>query len=180
VESASRELSEWWHEVGARARDESGLQVEINVQRYRHALTPIVVRIDETFSRVQANYLTYVAEVTGATILLSAGAQVNGVSNLTRESVNELVARSAIFDKVRWLSHEFAPVEALLENGTSTDRRPLAQAGAIEGPRWLLEQSVSMTSQRYGNVNAGPKPVCRGLGVADVGARVVAPRSLEE
>jgi len=38
------------------------------------------------------------------------------------------------------------------------DTRPLAARGDVEGPRWLLEQSVSVTAHRYGNVNAGPKP----------------------
>jgi RHH-type proline utilization regulon transcriptional repressor/proline dehydrogenase/delta 1-pyrroline-5-carboxylate dehydrogenase len=53
---------------------------------------------------------------------------------------------------------------ALIDHGVSTDRRRLAQSGAVEGPRWLLEQSVALTRHRYGNVHAGPKPICRGLG----------------
>jgi RHH-type proline utilization regulon transcriptional repressor/proline dehydrogenase/delta 1-pyrroline-5-carboxylate dehydrogenase len=105
-----------------------------------------------------------IAAITGANFAFSAGREVKGVANVTRESVDELIARSAAIGKVRWLSNELAPVGALLDNGVSTDRRPLAQSGAIEGPRWLLEQSVAMTRHRYGNINAGPKPVCRGLG----------------
>jgi hypothetical protein len=46
----------------------------------------------------------------------------------------------------------------------SVDPRPLAQSGAVELPRWLHEQSVSITNHRYGNVHAGPKPLCLGLG----------------
>jgi RHH-type proline utilization regulon transcriptional repressor/proline dehydrogenase/delta 1-pyrroline-5-carboxylate dehydrogenase len=164
ADAARNELTEWWQNVGARARDESGLSVEVNVQRYRHTLAPIVVRIDESFSAVQANFAITIVAITGAKIVFSAGSEVKSVANVTRESVDELVARSAAIGKVRWLSTELAPVGALLDNGVSTDRRPLAQSGAIEGPRWLLEQSVAMTRHRYGNVNAGPKPVCRGLG----------------
>jgi RHH-type proline utilization regulon transcriptional repressor/proline dehydrogenase/delta 1-pyrroline-5-carboxylate dehydrogenase len=52
----------------------------------------------------------------------------------------------------------------LLRHGISVDRRALAQRGDIEMARWLLEQSVSITHHRYGNVNAGPKPTCEGLG----------------
>jgi RHH-type proline utilization regulon transcriptional repressor/proline dehydrogenase/delta 1-pyrroline-5-carboxylate dehydrogenase len=51
-----------------------------------------------------------------------------------------------------------------LEHGVSVDRRALVQRGDVEMARWLLEQSVSITHHRYGNVNAGPKPNCDGLG----------------
>jgi hypothetical protein len=46
----------------------------------------------------------------------------------------------------------------------SLDPRELAQAGDVELSRWLQEQSVAITNHRYGNVHAGPKPACRGLG----------------
>jgi RHH-type proline utilization regulon transcriptional repressor/proline dehydrogenase/delta 1-pyrroline-5-carboxylate dehydrogenase len=164
VASALDELGQWWRDVGSQARDEAGLSVEANVQRYRHTLAPIVVRIDGSFDAEQAQYVAGIAAVTGAEVTFSADAEVASVPRCTIESVDELVARAANVAKVRWLSDEVAPAAALLEEGISTDRRPLAQSGAIEGPRWLLEQSVAMTRHRYGNVNAGPKPVCRGLG----------------
>ena len=66
------------------------------------------------------------------------------------------------------MSRETAPTAALLERGVSCDPRPLAQAGAVELTRWLLEQSVTITNHRYGNTHAGPKPHGPGL---DVGLR---------
>jgi RHH-type proline utilization regulon transcriptional repressor/proline dehydrogenase/delta 1-pyrroline-5-carboxylate dehydrogenase len=165
--AALSELTTWWQKIGSQALDESGLSVEVNVQRYRHTLAPIVVRIDDTYDTVQDQFLSSIARVTGAKINLSASRDVRSVTTLmsvTLESVDELHSRSSGIGKVRWLSGESAPVEALLSHGVSTDRRPLAQAGAIEGPRWLLEQSVAMTWHRYGNVNAGPKPRGGGLG----------------
>lgn len=162
--AARNDITRWWREVGSQARDESGLRVEANLQRYRHTLAPVVVRIDEGFNAVDAHYVQDIADITGARVVFSATTEVPDVLNLTRESIDGLVARSANIGKVRWLSGEQAPVTALLDNGVSTDRRPLAQSGAIEGPRWLLEQSVAMTWHRYGNVNAGPKPRARGLG----------------
>jgi RHH-type proline utilization regulon transcriptional repressor/proline dehydrogenase/delta 1-pyrroline-5-carboxylate dehydrogenase len=164
VESAVSGLTTWWRAFGSKARDESGLSVEVNVQRYRHHAAPIVVRIDDSFDPIGVNYLAKVATLTGASITFSATGDVKGVAALTIESVEELAERGTAIGKVRWLSRESAPVAALLNRGISTDRRPLAQAGAIEGPRWLSEQSVAMTRHRYGNVNAGPKPICRGLG----------------
>jgi RHH-type proline utilization regulon transcriptional repressor/proline dehydrogenase/delta 1-pyrroline-5-carboxylate dehydrogenase len=56
----------------------------------------------------------------------------------------------------------------LLERGVTVDRRVLSQRGDVEIARWLLEQSVSITHQRYGNVNAGPKPKCPGLEDSDL------------
>jgi RHH-type proline utilization regulon transcriptional repressor/proline dehydrogenase/delta 1-pyrroline-5-carboxylate dehydrogenase len=163
VDSALEELKSWWDCAGGRARDESGLSVEANVQRYRQALAPIAVRIDESLTDAEATLVGKIASITGARIVLSSEVEMQSVRNVTRESLDELVARSANIGKVRWLSKEPPPVGELLDYGVSIDRRPLAQAGAIEGPRWLLEQSVAMTRHRYGNVNAGPKPVCQGL-----------------
>ena len=50
------------------------------------------------------------------------------------------------------------PTVELLERGISLDLRPIASRGDIEAPRWLLEQSVSITNHRYGNVGTGPVP----------------------
>lgn len=164
VGAALSELMEWWQRIGSRALDASGLSVEVNLQRYRHTLGPIVVRIDEGFDAIDALYVSGIGDITGAEIELSAYGDVESVVTVTRESIDGLVARSENIAKVRWLSSERAPVTALLDNGVSTDCRALAQSGAIEGTRWLLEQSVAMTWHRYGNVKAGPKPVPTGLG----------------
>jgi RHH-type proline utilization regulon transcriptional repressor/proline dehydrogenase/delta 1-pyrroline-5-carboxylate dehydrogenase len=164
TDRATTQLEEWWRNTGSRARDEAGLSVEANFQRYRHALAPIVVRVDESFDSLQAAFVATIARVTGASLAFSASHDVEGASPCTIESTDQLVARAGGIDRVRWLSAEAAPALALLERGVTLDRRPLAQCGSVEGPRWLLEQSVAMTRHRYGNVNAGPKPVCLGLG----------------
>jgi len=164
VDAAMEELTTWWSTFGSKARDESGLLVEVNEHRYRHTLAPIVVRIDESFDAASLEYVIGIAALTGATISFSARHGIKGMDDVTEENLEQLVERSGTVGKVRWLSEEVAPTSALLERGVTTDRRPLTQAGDIEGPRWLSEQSVAMTRHRYGNVNAGPKPVCRGLG----------------
>jgi RHH-type transcriptional regulator, proline utilization regulon repressor / proline dehydrogenase / delta 1-pyrroline-5-carboxylate dehydrogenase len=163
LDAATGELREWWASEGSRALDRSGLDVERNELRYRRHPAPVAVRVDGDCEPVDASYLREIASVTGATLELSCAGRPDGLEVVT-ETVEELVARSGGFSRVRWLSHEPAPAEALLERGLSTDRRPLAQAGAVEGPRWLLEQSVAITSHRYGNVHAGPQPRCPGLG----------------
>jgi RHH-type proline utilization regulon transcriptional repressor/proline dehydrogenase/delta 1-pyrroline-5-carboxylate dehydrogenase len=175
VDEALAEASSWWHDVAAKARDESGLEAERNYVRYRHYLAPIVVRIDDSFSSEALAYLRGLEELAGLTLDVSADTVARGVVEVTLESADELVARVPAATKVRWLAREDAPALALLERGVSIDRRELAQAGAVELSRWLQEQSVAITNHRYGNIHAGPKPRCRGLGDA-IPVATVAPR----
>ena len=163
-ESATASFKTWWYEVGSRAIDKSNLSVEANIQRYRHTLRSILVRVDDSFTGAERLFLEALCSLSGAKVLFSCAKALSHIPTATIETIEELVARAEAFSKVRWLSTDAAPVRELLEVGISTDRRPLAQDGHVEGPRWFLEQSVAMTRHRYGNINAGPKPVARGLG----------------
>jgi hypothetical protein len=82
------------------------------------------------------------------------------------ESVDAARARVAAgsVSRVRWLSAEDAGDLAVvgLDAGVSVDRRPIAGSVAVEGPRWMHEQSVCVTAHRYGNVGAGPQPKVTG------------------
>lgn len=164
LDAALEEAREWWREFGSRARDEVELNAERNVVRYRQELKPIVVRIDDSFTSSQLAYVRGLAELGKINLEFSAESLVKGVVDVTLESIEELVARVGGYSKVRWLSAEGPPASALLDAGASIDPRPLAQSGSVEMPRWLLEQSVAITNHRYGNVHAGPKPKCLGLG----------------
>ena len=150
--AAKWSVDEWWKKVGGEAIDATGLTVEKNYQRYRKPISPILVRIDDSTSNEDLALIKHIGQVTGTEILFSTS---------TAESIDELIERATY--KVRWLSGERAPRQELLAKGVSLDGRPLAQRGDIEAPRWLLEQSVAITYHRYGNVNGGPKPVCKGL-----------------
>ena len=162
-EAALSEAREWWKERGSRARDDVHLNAERNVVRYRHTLKPIAIRLDGTQTIDQLAYLRGLVEIANLEVEFSADALIKGVVDVTFESVAELTDRVGGFAKVRWLSSETPPTSALLSVGLSVDPRPLAQSGAVELPRWLLEQSVAVTNHRYGNTRAGPKPECRGL-----------------
>jgi RHH-type transcriptional regulator, proline utilization regulon repressor / proline dehydrogenase / delta 1-pyrroline-5-carboxylate dehydrogenase len=161
--AAERELREWWESAGAVARDHAGLDVERNVHRYRWPLGMTVVRVDDSWTTSEADLLEAIASVTGTRIETSADPSATGVAAMARETREELVARCVVGTRVRWLSSEAPPASGLLARGASLDPRPLAQAGAVEGSRWLLEQSVAVTNHRYGNVNVGPKPRVPGL-----------------
>ncbi|MGH3291531.1 MAG: proline dehydrogenase family protein, partial [Acidimicrobiales bacterium] len=171
VDAALAGASEWWRDVGALALDESGLDVERNVARYRR-LTPatargeVLVRVDASTSSGELAYLDGLGALTGQRIVAVADPSARVGPSVERLSLDELVTRQAPNARLRWLSAEAAPVDVLLARGVSLDRRPLAQAGHVEAPRWLHEQSVAVTNHRYGNVRAGPKPRVPGLGVA--------------
>ncbi|MGC8510825.1 MAG: proline dehydrogenase family protein, partial [Acidimicrobiales bacterium] len=162
--AARDDLRRWWDERASRAIDESGLAVERNHVRYRCAGQPILVRVDERFDAPRASYVRTIGSITGAAIELSAAHALDGIDGVIVESLDELVARATTVARVRWWSEETPPVTELLDQGRTTDRRPLSGVGAVEGPRWLLEQSVAITNHRYGNVHAGPKPAVAGLG----------------
>ena len=166
LDAANASLLAWYRSSGARAIDESGLAAERNLHRYRRATRPVVVRVDVDVDPVVVAFLWRVVETLGVTLRFSAPAPVAAVPGATVESVEELVARADTIARVRWLSAEPAPSAQLVARGVTLDRRPLAQDGAVEGPRWLLEQSVAITNHRYGTIGAGPAPRCPGLGEA--------------
>lgn len=133
--------TQWWQAIGSQAIDRSGLKVERNYQRYRPFLKPVVVSIDSTVAKDVIDYIEWVSQLVGTRIEFNDGKLPIGNCS-----------------KVRWLSNEPAPIAELLSRGISVDTRPVAARGDVETPRWLLEQSVSITNHRYGNVGAGPRP----------------------
>jgi len=164
VDAAFAEASTWWRECGSVALDRAGLSGERNLVRYSRPTKPVVIRVDVAVSPNQLAYVRCLVDVARLHVEFSAESLVRGLLDVTLESVDELVARADAVSRVRWISREVAPTLALLEKGVTLDPRALAQSGAVELPRWLLEQSVAVTSHRYGNVHAGPKPACLGLG----------------
>ena len=167
LDAANASLLAWFERSGARAIDESGLAAERNLHRYRRATRPFVVRVDADVDPMVVAYLWRVVEILGTTLRFSVAAPLDLVPGATVEGVEQLVARAGALARVRWLSHESAPSAELVVRGVTLDRRPLAQDGAVEGPRWLLEQSVAITNHRYGTIGAGPAPRCPGLGEAE-------------
>ena len=157
------QANKWFNSVGGRAIDRSGLHVENNLQRYRHYQKGILVRIDSGTTKDELDFLHWIKNDLGVTLRLSAETLIPGLSNLVVEKWEEFIHHATEFDRVRWLSAELAPTNALMEVGIGCDRRSITQRGDIELTRWFLEQSVSITQHRYGNTNAGPKPKCAGL-----------------
>jgi RHH-type proline utilization regulon transcriptional repressor/proline dehydrogenase/delta 1-pyrroline-5-carboxylate dehydrogenase len=154
----------WWQSTGSQAIDRSGLAVEKNFQRYRRHAKSIAVRVDAAFDESQRSLIDAIVHDAGLHVSYSALSPVAAAPEAEIESAASLASRADGIDRVRWLSMEAAPSVELLNHGVGVDPRALAQRGDVEMARWLLEQSVSITHHRYGNVNAGPKPRCEGLG----------------
>jgi len=155
--------NKWLKSTGEMAIDHSGLSVEQNIQRYRRFKKGFLVRIESGTSKDELDFLNWLKVDLGVMTRLSSDSLIPGLANLVVESVDEFAHHAKEFDRVRWLSAEVPPVNELMKNGISCDRRPITSRGDIEISRWFLEQSVSITQHRYGNTNAGPKPVCEGL-----------------
>ena len=155
--------NKWLKSTGEMAIDHSGLSVEQNIQRYRRFKKGFLVRIESGTSKDELDFLNWLKVDLGVITRLSSDSLIPGLANLVVESADEFAHHAKEFDRVRWLSAEVPPVNELMKNGISCDRRPITSRGDIEIFRWFLEQSVSITQHRYGNTNAGPKPVCEGL-----------------
>jgi RHH-type transcriptional regulator, proline utilization regulon repressor / proline dehydrogenase / delta 1-pyrroline-5-carboxylate dehydrogenase len=163
VQSALAEVKEWWTSSGTQAIDPSQLGVERNLFRFRRTPKPIVVRCDQSITPAWIHFLEQLHAVCGLDIALSSESPVATSLRQKQETVSALSARHNEYQKLRWLSGERAPHANLLAAGISIDARPLAQRGNVEAPRWFLEQAVAITNHRYGNANAGPRPICEGL-----------------
>jgi len=155
--------NKWLNSVGKLALDKSGLEVEKNYQRYRQHHRGFLIRIESGTSKDELDFLSWLKNDLGIITRLSSDTLIPRLPNLIVESAAEFAEHAKEFDRARWLSSEVAPIHQLMANGVSCDMRPITSRGDIEMSRWFLEQSVSITQHRYGNTNAGPKPVCKGL-----------------
>jgi len=157
----------WWEEVGTQLLDPAELKVERNIQRYRPLHGRVTVRIDRSVTAESIDFIHWISNKTGTKIYWSAAEEHPDGPGVNVESISQMISRLKKVAgvngvaKVRVLSQEKIPTDLLLSEGVSCDPRLLAQRGDIEMPRWLLEQSVSITNHRYGNVGAGPKPEIR-------------------
>lgn len=158
LERAIDASAHWWVSVGNVAIDRAELQVERNYQRYLPSRRGIVVRVDESTPKEMFDYISFAAWETKSSIELSAEKVLAHCPEAKIETTAQLVNRISVKDKVRWLAQDTPPTLEFLAKGISVDPRKIAKRGDIEMPRWLLEQSVSITNHRYGNIGAGPRP----------------------
>lgn len=136
----------WWENAGSKAQDLPQLQVEKNYQRYLPYPDPIIAVVDENTPPDTITYLNFISKLINTQIKIVTTSQI---PSLTIYPPGQ---------KLRWLAQAPPPFLHLQSHGVNLDVRPLAARGDIETPRWLQEQSISITNHRYGNIGASPTP----------------------
>jgi RHH-type proline utilization regulon transcriptional repressor/proline dehydrogenase/delta 1-pyrroline-5-carboxylate dehydrogenase len=146
----------WWEAVGSVATEVAGLRAERNYVRYVPCASVLVV-VDYGVPSSVRTAVESLARLAGI-VVSWMDAQDTAQHGQQRSLEHEL--RSSRIERVRWLASSAPPPETvalLLSRGVTLDRRTIAVRGDVELPRWLKEQSVSITNHRHGNVGAGPR-----------------------
>ena len=134
-----------WRDRFGIESDPSALRSERNVLRYR-PLDGVLVRVDESVAEDQRQVLQ------AATVITGTPAQWSSVAV---ESDDELALRlgSLGVERMRLLT-DASPelLRAAHALGIAVDRTPVTDEGVTELPRWLKEQSVSITRHRHGRL----------------------------
>jgi RHH-type proline utilization regulon transcriptional repressor/proline dehydrogenase/delta 1-pyrroline-5-carboxylate dehydrogenase len=154
LDQIEADFARWMRDVGRVEHDATGLAAERNVLRHRPLAGGVVVRCDRALGARDRRMVEAAARATGVRLLWS---------DTTEETSEELAARIGTLDIDRL---------RLLDDEQGGDRTPLliaahaadvvvdtaAPVGAaeIELPRWLREQSVSITRHRHGRLVTRP------------------------
>ena len=143
VARARRSFADAWTARFGVETDASGLACEQNVLRHR-ALDGVVVRGGS--SGHAHDVLALAAQTTGTPVIWS---------DPRTETDEELAARlpSLGAERLRLLAPATDELLAAAHAaGVAVDRQPVTDAGAVELPRWLKEQAVSVTRHRHGRL----------------------------
>jgi RHH-type proline utilization regulon transcriptional repressor/proline dehydrogenase/delta 1-pyrroline-5-carboxylate dehydrogenase len=139
----------WLKTVGVTAVQTSGLTAELNYFRYRPYEDGILVVVDKHTNEHMIEVLQWMQGLRELNIRML-------VLNEDEDLLTQIGTHARGMGKVRWLSNEACPEVALMKFGVSIDKRHIADEATVELPRWLREQSISVTNHRYGNVGAAP------------------------
>jgi RHH-type proline utilization regulon transcriptional repressor/proline dehydrogenase/delta 1-pyrroline-5-carboxylate dehydrogenase len=148
LDDAIARFGRWMHEAGNREIDETGLRAERNVLRYRPFRGGVLVRCGSEVTAHTRGLLDAAATAAGARVVWSEAAD---------ESAGELADRLPALgvDRLRIVGVDADTPNHRLRSaahvaGVPVDDAPPVSAPEIELPRWLREQSVSVTMHRHG------------------------------
>lgn len=148
VGQVERRFDEWWSTVGSAEHDWSGLSVERNMFRYRRLPGGVAVRFGSDATARQRDLVRLAARSVGCRLV---------TSDVEHESGPDFAARLAGsgVDRLRVIGGdlESVVVETCHESAISVDDAEPVGAAEVELPRWLREQSVSVTMHRHGRVH---------------------------
>ncbi|MEO6651754.1 MAG: bifunctional proline dehydrogenase/L-glutamate gamma-semialdehyde dehydrogenase [Ilumatobacteraceae bacterium] len=154
----------WWDAVGSLEHDVTGLAAERNGFRYRSLLGGIAVRFGPAAIDRQREIVRLAAHTTGCRLVISEAAD---------EPTDAFVQRLGVLgvDRLRSIGHAVDGAEvgeavtiaaACHRHDISFDDADPVAAPEIELPRWLREQSVTVTNHRHGRVSRQTASVTNG------------------
>jgi len=161
VAQASRSYAEWRDTEFAASTDPAGLAAEANVWRYRAVDGPVLIRAGADVSDIAVSLALTAARAAGVAAAVSshaprpAIAESLRVESLIVEDESELAGRlrRATCTRIRCLGAIADETRrAAWAVGIEIDDVPVVANGRVELLRWHLEQTVTVTLHRYGNV----------------------------
>ena len=143
VDRARADFARAWSTHFGVDTDATGLRCESNVLRH-HRLDGVIVR-GQT-SGPAYDVLALAAQTTGTPVIWS-----DPLDETDEELATRLSGLGA--ERLRLLT-DASPtlLAAAHEAGLAVDRQPVTDAGDVELPRWLKEQSISVTRHRHGRL----------------------------
>jgi RHH-type proline utilization regulon transcriptional repressor/proline dehydrogenase/delta 1-pyrroline-5-carboxylate dehydrogenase len=149
LEDVDHEQQRWMGETGRQAIDVSGLAAESNLFRYRPLPRGVAVRVASDASDRAIALAQLAARNTRAAVTWSSAA----------DEPDDAFAASLVehpVDRVRVLGTASTMVRTAAQRAAiAVDDAPPVGAACIELPRWLREQSISMTRHRHGRQSVG-------------------------
>ncbi|MHB1209108.1 MAG: proline dehydrogenase family protein [Acidimicrobiales bacterium] len=141
--------------------DPSDLVAEVNVLRYR-ALRRVLLRVGEDVDDEIVSLVLFAARAVGVDVTVSSSVARDVPTDLVVEDDVALGKRLSNVDtwqgrpdKIRFLG---TPVDQLrldaIDAGIAVDDRVFVAHPRIEARRWFLEQALSITNHRHGNVSS--------------------------
>jgi RHH-type proline utilization regulon transcriptional repressor/proline dehydrogenase/delta 1-pyrroline-5-carboxylate dehydrogenase len=140
----------WMRDVGDEGDDETGLAAEQNVFRYRPLAGRVLVRCGTDVTARARDLLAAAATATRTRVVWSETAEKSPSALITRLAalrIDRLRMLGADADTAQHDLRRAAHAESIV-----VDDAPPVSAPEIELPRWLREQSVTITSHRHGRL----------------------------
>lgn len=141
-----------WASTYGRPIDRAGLWCEHNVLRYRSLPRPVLLRVGPTTPTVTVAIARHAATTTGTALEVSCAVERPDLdAPVTVEDDRVVSGRVATFSRLRLLtSAPDALLAAAHVAGVVVDDQPIVSEPAVELPRWLRAQAVSITAHRHG------------------------------
>ena len=143
IDRARTDFARAWSMRFSVDTDATGLRCERNALRH-HRLNGVIVRAE--MSGPAYDVLRLAVQTTGTPVIWS---------DPTTESDEQLAARltSLRVERLRLLAPASDQLLAAAHAaGIAVDRQPVTDVGAVELPRWLKEQAISITRHRHGRL----------------------------